>query len=300
MENINKSLRIRQAGPFLKWAGGKGRLIEQYRNLFPDTLKRRGYVEPFLGSGAVFFHVIQNLKPASCTLLDVNPDLINTWREIRDHVEDVIVQLSGHKACHNAPHITETARRQYYFQVREQVPENAAARAARFIYLNKTCFNGLHRLNSKGEFNVPMGRYKNPSIFSADHLRQVSELLQGVTIETCSFQECGKFINDGDFVYLDPPYAPLSRTSNFASYSAAGFTETHQAELRDFLKTIGARAEWMLSNSVAPLITQLYASPEFYKHRVLAGRAINSVGTKRGKIEECVITSYSRITGTGN
>jgi DNA adenine methylase len=285
----------KQIGSFIKWAGGKGQLIDQYLSFFPQTLAGRHYVEPFVGSGAIFFYVIQNLHPSSCTLLDINPELINTWRTIRDNVEELIILLTEHKNFHNKIGITERERKEYYYMVRAQDISSCTARAARFIYLNKTCFNGLHRLNSKGKFNVPMGNYKEPGIFDADHLRQVSQFLDGVTIETCHFHNCERFVADGSFVYVDPPYEPLSYTSSFTSYAKDAFTKTNQQELRDILAHLGNRADYMLSNSTALLIEDLYASPEFYKHRVLARRTINSVATKRGKIEELLITNYSTV-----
>lgn len=278
---------------FLKWAGGKGRLVGQYQPYFPATLKGRGYVEPFVGSGAIFFYVLQHLKPDHCTLLDVNPDLINTWQQVRDNVEILLEWLAEHHARHNAPGISEAQRKEYYYAIRAQSPQDKVAQAARFIYLNKTCFNGLHRLNAQGQFNVPMGRYKNPRICAPAQLRAVSQLLKGVRLETCDFRECGNFIKDGDFVYFDPPYEPLSRTSNFTAYAKGGFTPQHQTELRDLLAQLGKRADCMLSNSTAPLIEALYDSPAFYKQHVLARRAINVVGKGRGKIHELLITTYS-------
>ena len=286
-----------QLTSFIKWAGGKGQLLPQFLPFFPTSLRGRGYIEPFLGSGAVFLFVIQNLNPRSCTLLDVNPDLINTWQVVRDNVEALITRLSVHKSQHNAPGITDEARKLYYYGVRAEETATPVERAARFIYLNKTCFNGLHRQNSKGKFNVPMGNYREPRIFDASHLRNISRLLAHVTIESCSFQECEAHIADGDFAYFDPPYEPLSRTSNFTSYAKDAFTSTHQEQLRDLLQRLATRADWMLSNSTAPLIEALYAPSHFHKHRVLASRLINSNSSGRGKIEELLITSYPRTNG---
>ena len=281
-----------QVRPFLKWAGGKGRLLEQYIALLPSTLRGRNYVEPFLGSGAVFFYVVQNLSPRACTLLDANEELIHTWREIRDNVAEVIEALAEHKAHHNREGITEEERKAYYYAIRAESPTEKAERAARFIYLNKTCFNGLHRLNSKGRFNVPMGRYKNPTIYDANHLMQVSALLRNVTLEVCPFQQCESYLSKGDFVYLDPPYEPLSRTSHFTRYTKNDFTPENQRELRDVLKRLLGYCDWMMSNSTAPLIEELYCGSEFQKHDVFARRVINSAVTGRGKIRESVITSY--------
>lgn len=294
--NRDLTRSAQQVGPFLKWAGGKGRLLPQFRRFLPPSLHGRHYVEPFLGSGAVFFYVIQNLHPDRCTLLDVNPELINTYQQIRDDPEAVIAVLREHKIQHNRPGITEEERRRYYYRVRaldadlESLP--LPVRAARFVYLNKTCFNGLHRLNSQGRFNVPMGRYRSPAIFCADHLRRVSALLQGVTIDVRPFHQCETLIGEGDFVYCDPPYEPLSRTSSFTGYSRGEFTGDNQRELRDILRRLRQRCDWMLSNSTAALIQDLYTGDWCHKHLVSAGRAINSVAARRGRIHELVITSY--------
>jgi DNA adenine methylase len=286
-----KTIKQVQVGSFIKWAGGKGQLLEQYTKFFPRTLQGRDYVEPFVGSGAVFFFIVQSLNPKSCTLLDINPELINTWCVIRDDVSSLIECLTEHKARHNALGISEEERKIYYYHIRANPPTGSTEKAARFIYLNKTCFNGLHRLNSKGQFNVPMGSYKQPSIFNADHLKQISRLLEGVNIEVKSFEECERYISENAFVYFDPPYEPLSETSNFTSYAKDGFSQQHQRELRDLVQRIGSYADWMLSNSTAPLIKELYASPRFHKHRILANRAINSVASSRGKVEEFLITN---------
>jgi DNA adenine methylase len=183
-----------QAGPFLKWAGGKGQLLGQLDRLFPD-LNGRGYVEPFMGSGAVFFHVVQNYAPSHCTLLDINPELVNAFRRVRDNVGELIARLEAHDAKHNGQDVSPEQRKEYYYDIRQQEPEpESIESAARFIYLNRTCFNGLHRLNSKGKFNVPIGDYKNPRILDADNLRRVSALLQGVTLQTASFRESERLV----------------------------------------------------------------------------------------------------------
>ena len=289
------STQKKDVGSFLKWVGGKRKLLEQYKPLMPSTLVNRRYVEPFMGSGAVFFYVVQNLSPLSCTLLDINPELVNAFLQLQEGVEAVIAELTVHRECHNRAGVTEDDRKVYYYGVRALDPSfmRPAARAARFIYLNKTCFNGLHRLNSKGKFNVPIGKYSLPAIFDADHLREVSVLLQNVTIKVCPFEECGKYVGANDFVYLDPPYEPLSATSNFTGYSKDRFTSQHQKKLRDAVQHLSLRADCMLSNSTAPLIENLYNALPFKKHYVMAGRAINSNAGGRGKIEELVITTYS-------
>ncbi len=289
------SLRSREpvATPFLKWAGGKTQLLPQLRPLMPRSLEGRGYVEPFMGAGSVFFDVVRTLRPARCTLLDANPNLVNLFVQIRDHLDAVLPILSEHEGRHNAPGITVDERKGYYYAVRGAPPPGGTPEAAaRFVYLNKTCFNGLHRENSKGGFNVPMGSYARPTILDRGLLAAASEVLQGVTIETSSFQDCERYIRDGDFVYLDPPYEPLSTTSSFNAYARDGFSAADQTALRDLLERISPRVQWMLSNSTADLIEALYERPGMYKHHVLASRSINSVSAGRGKIRELAVTNY--------
>ncbi len=280
-------------GPFLKWAGGKGQLLEQFRSLMPASLAGRGYVEPFMGSGAVFFDVIQTRSPARCTLLDANPQLVNLFVQVRDNLDGLLPILAEHRGRHNAPGLSEEDRKAYYYGVRAAQPTcGTVEAAARFLYLNKTCFNGLHRLNSKGQFNVPIGSYASPAIFDPSHLRAASALLQDVRIETSSFRDCERFIADGDFVYLDPPYEPLSATSSFTAYAKDAFTRDDQTALRDMLLRLTDRCQWMASNSTAEFIEALYDEPGMFKHHVLASRSINSVSAGRGKIRELVVTSY--------
>lgn len=291
---VNPAPRIaRPVGPFLKWAGGKGQLLEQFSRYLPDSLAGRGYVEPFMGSGAVFFHVLQTRHPARCTLLDANPQLVNLFVQVRDHLDALVPALTEHRRRHNEPGLSDEARKTYYYGVRAAEPaEGSVEAAARFLYLNKTCFNGLHRLNSKGKFNVPIGSYQNPVIFDTTQLQAASALLSGVTIETCSFRDCERFIGDGDFVYLDPPYEPLSLTSSFTAYAKDAFTRDDQTALADMLGRLSARCRWMASNSTAEFIERLYDRPGMHKHHVLASRSINSAGSGRGKIEELLVTSY--------
>lgn len=279
--------------PFLKWAGGKGRLLQQFQRFIPSSLEGRGYVEPFMGSAAVFFEIVQTRKPARCTLLDANPELVNLFVQVRDNLAELLPLLAEHQEQHNEPNITEDARKLYYYAVRASAPRPRTVKAAaRFLYLNKTCFNGLHRLNSSGNFNVPMGSYQNPTILNEDGLRDASALLQNVRIETSSYADCERFIADGDFAYFDPPYEPLSATSSFTAYAKDAFTQADQTALRDLLIRISGRCQWMASNSTAALTEKLYDQPQMYKHHVLASRAINSAKEGRGKIPELLVTNY--------
>ena len=268
--------------PFLKWVGGKRRLIPQLEKYIPKTFK--AYYEPFLGGGAVFFHLL----PQSGVLTDINEDLINTYCAVRDDVNSLIQLLWEHQQNH------ERSPQQYYYQIRESYSRNNLARTARaasFIYLNKTCFNGLYRVNSKGEFNVPLGSYKKPKICNTELLISVSNQLKNATIETKPFTHVLNHATADDFVYFDPPYHPISSTSNFTSYSRDGFSEKNQLELRDTFEKLAEKGvKVMLSNSDCQFIREIYAG--FNIHKIWAGRSINSRGDKRGKISEVLITNY--------
>lgn len=284
---------MKEVGSFIKWAGGKGQLLPQFQAFLPQDLRGRGYIEPFMGSAAVFFHMVQTRHPATCTLLDGNPELVNLFVQVRDHLPTLLPLLAAHRDHHNRPGITEDQRKEYYYGIRAlQPPPGSLEAAARFLYLNKTCFNGLHRLNRQGKFNVPMGSYAQPAVFDPDHLAAVARLLHDVRIETSDYRNLSDFVNDGDFVYLDPPYEPLSRTSSFTSYAKEDFSADDQRALRDVLQELSPRCHWMLSNSSAPLIEQLYDQPGWHRYRVLATRAINSRAAGRGKVAELVVTNY--------
>lgn len=269
-----------QPRPFLKWAGGKGRLIEQYRVFFPAHFSR--YYEPFLGGGAIFFHLHDRCQQAR--LADLNDELVNVYRCVRDDVEAIIEILHKHQKRHC---------RDYYYAVRaNHRVRSPLYRAARLIYLNKTCFNGLYRENSKGEFNVPMGRYKKPNVCDAATLKSASSALQ------CAELACAEFTDilhhakgDQDFVYFDPPYHPISATSSFTGYSRYGFRAEDQQRLQHTFAQLAERGvSVMLSNSDCDFIRDLYQ--DFYVYRIQASRAINSNAKRRGKISELVITSY--------
>lgn len=273
-------LRQNQSRPFLKWAGGKSKLISQYIPYFPPHIKR--YYEPFLGGGAVFFY-LQSLRPFDAILTDVNPNLIHTYFAIQQDVESVIILLEKHQKLHD---------REYYYYIRSSVPETLIEQAAKFIYLNKTCFNGLYRENSQGNFNVPMGKYKNPLICNSELLRSASQALQSVKIAVQPFEAVlNSAINLDDFVYFDPPYYPVSPTSNFTSYSREAFSKDDQVRLGETFATLAERGvKVMLSNSDCALIRAIYSN--FNIHEIQAARSINSQGLKRGKISEVLVTSY--------
>lgn len=274
------SVYVNQVAPFLKWAGGKQRLLSQYEPYFPARETVRHYFEPFIGSAAVFF---QQQYPQSI-LSDQNEKLIEVYRQVRDAVADVIDALR--------PHRNEA---DYYYAVRAQNPADLspAARAARLIFLNKTCYNGLYRENSKGEFNVPFGRYKNPRICDEARLRAAAAALQGVDLRVADFARAVATAVAGDFVYFDPPYVPLSPTSSFTSYNKNGFGQADQARLAATVAELTDRGvKVMLSNSSADLVYELYGRAAYRFIDIQARRNINSKANRRGPVKELLILNY--------
>ncbi len=275
------------AQPFLKWAGGKGQLLRQFEPFLPAA-PMRDYYEPFVGSGAVFFHLRQRDLFARYRLADINADLITCYLAVRDAIDALIARLAGHRAAHGEAH---------YYAVRtlDRDPAWADApaveRAARLIYLNKTCYNGLWRVNSRGHFNVPMGRYRQPDILNEARLRAASDALQGVEVVLEPFANVAEYAGAGDFVYFDPPYVPLNATSNFTSYSAESFGPAEQEQLaRVFAQVSANGARAMLSNSDTPVVRGLYRN--FRVETVSARRMINSKTGARGEINEVVVLNY--------
>jgi len=273
-----------KATPFLKWAGGKSQLFEQFERFFPPTSTYDRYLEPFVGSGAVFFHLL----PKRPFLNDNNKELMNCYRQVRDNVEDVIEFLKVHKRRHS---------KEFYYKIRSLNPENlsSAERAARLIYLNKTCYNGLYRENSKGQFNVPMGSYVNPTILEENTLRTAGIALKRAKVFSVPFEVfCEKYAKKGDFIYFDPPYFPLSRTSSFTSYTKNDFGYKDHEKLRGLFEELDKRGcLLMLSNSASPVVKELFKKYSSTTFEVLARRAINCIGTKRAHINELVILNYS-------
>ncbi|MGB5372736.1 MAG: DNA adenine methylase [Polyangiales bacterium] len=273
----------REAAPFVKWVGGKGRLLSQLRPLLPPGVERMRHVEPFVGGGAMFFAQ----RPRRALLTDINPTLVSTYTAIRDDVDSVIGGLRRLAGRHS---------KQRYYEVRDHYNRNRrvspSKRAAMFIYLNKTCFNGLHRVNRKGEFNVPAGSYKNPRILNEDALQAASEALRGADLRCASFDTLLENAKPGDFIYFDPPYEPVSATASFTSYARDGFSQEDQTRLRDVYKALDRRGcKLMLSNSDVPFIRKLYH--EFKVDTVAAPRAINCDATKRGRVSEVVVRNYA-------
>lgn len=272
--------------PFVKWVGGKRQLIAQFQglNVYPPKnfdIQNNKYFEPFVGGGAMFF----DLLPSNAILSDLNHELITTYRIIKNNVEDLIVDLEKHKTD-----------KDYFLEVRSWQPKelDELSIASRFIFLNRTCFNGMYRVNSKGGFNVPFGKYTNPTICNKDNLRRVSKALRKAEIKHQDYKEVLKIAKNGDFIYFDPPYYPVSKTSSFTSYTSEAFLEKEQIELRDTLVELHQRGCFvMLSNSDTPFINQIYSNlTDIRALKVQANRAINSDATKRGKVGEVLITNY--------
>ena len=275
----------KEAKPFLKWVGGKQQLLAQYEAYFPAEFNR--YIEPFVGGGAVFFHLWNsNRLPQHVCLFDNNEELINAYRVVRDQVDALIGLLAEHKKKHS---------KDYYYRVRRLDRENVdltdVERAARTIYLNKTCYNGLYRVNSKGQFNVPMGSYKNPRILYEEVLAAASVALQNVSLEVGDFRQLLTAAQKGDFIYFDPPYDPLSKTASFTSYTAGNFGDQDQRDLADVFTTLTEKGCFcMLSNSYTEFIRELYKS--FKIEVVYAKRAVNSDANGRGNIKESLIINF--------
>lgn len=297
--------------PFLKWAGGKTQLLEEIDANLPKELKEgkiKRYIEPFVGSGAVLFHLLSHYNIENAYILDINPELINVYTVIKNDVEALITILEQKELEFLSKEKDE--RKEYYYKVRKSFntdlekfnfhdyTSDNIKRAAQFIFLNKTCFNGLFRVNKSGQFNVPMGDYKNPTICNAENLRASSQALQKVEIIEGDYTKSAQFVNEDTFVYFDPPYRPLNESSSFTSYSKFDFTDKEQEELARYFKKLDKlNIKLMLSNSDPKNINpndnffdNLYSG---YKiRRVSAKRSINSKGAKRGQINELLITNY--------
>ncbi len=262
--------------PFLKWVGGKRQILHELRKSIPKLNGR--YYEPFVGGGALFF----DLLPKKATLSDTNKELIHCYITIRDHVEDLIDNLKQH-----------VYQKEHYYEVRAWDPDELdhISRASRTLYLNRCGFNGLYRVNSKGKFNVPFGRYKNPTICDEENLIRCAMALKRVTIRCAPFESILKTARAGDLVYFDPPYIPLSDTSYFTAYQKQGFAESDQKRLVEVFDRLSTRGVFtMLSNSDVPWVHEHYQQHEI--RIIKAIRLINSNKNRRGPVGEVVITNF--------
>lgn len=302
MKNNPKILKVK---PFLKWAGGKGQLLDTIRLKYPTKSSNiTKYCEPFIGGGAVFFDIISHYKFSQILINDINKDLINSYKVIRDDVNSLLNMLLDYQNDYLMKNNEE--RKLFYYNIRNRFNElkintfksENIEKAALLIFLNKTCFNGLYRVNSKGLFNVPMGDYKNPLICDSENLKLVSNILSSVEIRSADYAECYNFINNETFVYIDPPYRPLNKTANFTSYNEVQFEDKEQVRLGTFVDNISDKgAKVVLSNSDPKNID---ASDTFFdnlykKHnieRITAKRMINSDSSNRGIINEILVSNF--------
>jgi DNA adenine methylase len=276
--------------PFLKWAGGKGQLLPEILDAVDQAGPFRTFHEPFVGGGALFFALARAGRIGGrARLTDANPSLIDAYRGVRDELDAVIGLLQAHTRKHSEEH---------FYRVRAARPRGLAQRAARVIYLNKTCYNGLFRENSKGEFNTPFGRYKNPRICDEQNLRAVSAALARTELAAEDFTAVLDHAEPGDLVYFDPPYHPVSTTAYFTAYSRGGFGADAQRRLAEVFAELADRGvSVILSNSLTEFTRGLYAS--FPVREVLANRSVNSRIDRRGKVSEVLVTSFLPGTSQG-
>ena len=310
---VKQTERVPAARPFLKWAGGKTQLLDEFSKRLPPDLRKgkiTTYVEPFIGGGAFFFYLNQRFSFSRCFICDVNEELILAYSVIKRASKKLMAELEVLESEYRSR--TDEERESYYYAVRDsfnqQLPEihgktfNAEwiTRTAQIIFLNHTCYNGLFRVNRKGEFNVPFGHYKKPDILNEGNLRDVAALLKTTRILPGDFTGCRKYVDEHTFVYFDPPYRPLNETSSFTSYSKNGFSDRDQIRLFEFFKELDENgAMVMLSNSDPKnedpddtFFDDLFS--DYFIERVPAKRMINCNGSRRGDVNELIITNYRK------
>ncbi len=292
------------AKPFVKWVGGKTQLLEEIRTKYPQQIDK--YCEPFVGGGAVLFDILTKFQPKEVLINDINKELINTYSQIKNNCQNLINELLVLQNIYitqdnNTNKIFYLSKRERFNSLNLKNDSEKLEKAALFIFLNKTCFNGLYRVNAKGLFNVPFNNAKNPLLCDEDNLRECSKLLQNVQMTVGDYSECKSFINEKTFVYLDPPYRPLTETSAFTFYDKKGFSDKNQIELGNFVSEISKKgAKVVLSNSDPKNVNEndnffdeLYS--QFEIERVSASRMINSNAKKRGAINELLITNIASV-----
>lgn len=306
IKSINKII----AKPFIKWAGGKTQLLPTFADYYPNELTNgeiERYIEPFVGGGAVLFEMLNKYDIEEVYISDINRDLINTYLTIKYYVEELIEYLTQNEKKYLE--LDNEGRKELYYQVRDDFNSSISQlennkqnikRAGQFIFLNRTCFNGLFRVNRSGLFNVPMGDYKNPTICDSENLYAVSMALKNVKIYCGDYRECIQYVDNNTLVYFDPPYRPLNATSSFTSYSKFDFDDKAQIQLAEFfnqLSDLGAKL--ILSNSNPKntdpndlFFDNIYS--EFNIYTINAKRMINSKGTQRGSVSEIIVTNYSK------
>ena len=291
--------------PFLKWAGGKGQLLKEIEKYYPfDNGVIAKYAEPFVGGGAVLFDILSKYNLEEIYISDINAELINTYVIVRDNVEELIKLLKKYQLEY-VP-LDKEDRKSYYMEKRERFNDLKAngneaeniEKAALMIFLNKTCFNGLYRVNKKGLFNVPMGAYKNPLICDEKNLRAVSEKLQNVKIVCGDYRKSAEFIDEHTFVYFDPPYRPLTETASFTAYTENLFNDEEQIELAEFVESMHKKGAKIVvsnsdpknSNTEDDFFDNIYSAHKI--KRIDATRMINCNSEARGKIKELLISNF--------
>ena len=302
------------AKPFIKWVGGKSQLLEEIREKYPSKIEK--YCEPFVGGGAVLFDILSKFQPKEVLINDINKELINTYLQIKNNCEEMISQLLELQNVYKNHTVEEN--KEFFYEKRNRYNElkvdsatchaelDSASgidleKAVLFIFLNKTCFNGLYRVNSKGLFNVPFNNAKNPLLCDGENLRACSKLLQNVEMKVGDYKECKDFIDSNTFVYIDPPYRPLTQTAAFTSYSENGFTDKEQIELGNFITEISNKGAMVVASNSDPknsdinddFFDNLYS--KFEIERVSASRMINSNAKKRGAINELLISNIASV-----
>lgn len=309
---MNVDKRIVNAKPFVKWAGGKGQLLTELFKQLPAHIRKESkidcYVEPFVGGGALFFYLKSKFDIKEAYLIDINPELIIGYKVVKNDPRKLIRKLMELQEYYKSKN--EEERKKFYYQIRsvynkqsksfdyENYNEAWVERAALLIFLNKTCYNGLFRQNKKGEFNVPFGGYRNPKICDSKNIIQASNALKDAKVICGDFSISERFIEKNTFVYLDPPYRPLNKTSSFTDYSKHGFTEKDQIRLAEFFRRMDEKGAYLMLSNSDPKNTN--PDDDFFKEkyagykikRVLANRAISCIGDKRGPIYELIITNY--------
>ena len=280
-------IAIADPKPFVKWVGGKRQLMQELENNFPKQFGT--YYEPFLGGGAVMFNLLSKEPKLFCNVSDFNSDLILAYVTIRDKLEKLIESLENHSKNY---HKNST---EYYYEIRKQEPKQQIEKVSRLIFLNRTCFNGLYRVNKKGQFNVPLGRYTNPNIVNKENLTAVNKILQSKTIKiSCrGFEAVLDDAKKGDLIYFDPPYQPISSTANFTSYTHRDFTEDdlmRLVDLANLLNSLGCHV--LLSYSNSKIVKDYFSEKHWFISEIKANRAINSNSKKRTGHKEIIIKNY--------
>ena len=273
--------------PFVKWAGGKRQLIPILNENLPDSFGT--YFEPFLGGGALLFHMLTERNGQKCSISDLNSDLVLAYTTIRDRVDSLISSLKTHERNY------QKDSKSYYYSIRENNPRSQIEKTSRLLFMNRTCFNGLYRVNSKGKFNVPLGKYTNPNIVNEENLRSVSSILQAsrVSIKCRDFGAVLRDAKKGDLVYFDPPYQPVSTTANFTSYTNKSFSYDDLSRLAELCQNLDEKGcKVLLSNSDSKEVSDMFSKKPWKISKIRANRSINSDSKKRTGHFELLIKNY--------